>query len=524
MKASLLAVAAGLLAQAVPSVSQLLGGGALHGRPRGIKQQTHSDPDLVKNGTFDQLLDHNDPGKGTFKQRYWWDASEWGGPGSPIFLMNPGETAADGYKGYLEDGTITGRYAKEFGGAVILIEHRYWGKSIPFAELTAETLQYLDLPQSIFDMTYFATHVPLEFDDSNGGANAPASPWILVGGSYSGALAAWTSIIDPGVFWAYHASSAVVQAIGDFHAYFDAVERAIPRNCSADVRAVVAHVDAVLAAAADDDDDDAAILELKDMFGLGHLDHHDDFAAGVADPMGAWQNDPDAVFEFCDEIETSGGSTTSAAGVGLELALPAYAAYINRTVAARCSQTGECDTYSDAIDWDQPTYLDGDRQWQWMLCHNPFGWWQVGPPAPGADGQQQHVVSSFLRPDHYERTCPLQFPETNGFVPGITRGFTPAHLNLYTGGGWDADFRRVLFVNGEFDPWIEATVSARRRPGGPRNSTGDGDAPVLVIRNGMHAPELVINDVPEELSVLPDQIAVMERWLGEWVAPSSSSS
>ena len=41
-------------------------------------------------------------------------------------------------------------------------------------------------------------------------------PWVFSGGSYSGALSAWTQAKDPGTFWAYHASSAVVQTIDDF--------------------------------------------------------------------------------------------------------------------------------------------------------------------------------------------------------------------------------------------------------------------------------------------------------------------
>lgn len=33
---------------------------------------------------FTQLLDHNDPRKGTFQQKYWWNAQNWAGPGSPV--------------------------------------------------------------------------------------------------------------------------------------------------------------------------------------------------------------------------------------------------------------------------------------------------------------------------------------------------------------------------------------------------------------------------------------------------------
>ena len=35
-------------------------------------------------GYFTQLLDHNDPSKGTFKQKFWWNAEFWKGPGSPV--------------------------------------------------------------------------------------------------------------------------------------------------------------------------------------------------------------------------------------------------------------------------------------------------------------------------------------------------------------------------------------------------------------------------------------------------------
>lgn len=35
-------------------------------------------------GFFDQLLDHDNPSKGTFKQKFWWNSEFWAGPGSPV--------------------------------------------------------------------------------------------------------------------------------------------------------------------------------------------------------------------------------------------------------------------------------------------------------------------------------------------------------------------------------------------------------------------------------------------------------
>lgn len=35
---------------------------------------------------FTQLLDHDDPSKGTFQQKFWWNSQYWAGPGSPVCL------------------------------------------------------------------------------------------------------------------------------------------------------------------------------------------------------------------------------------------------------------------------------------------------------------------------------------------------------------------------------------------------------------------------------------------------------
>jgi hypothetical protein len=87
---------------------------------------------------------------------------------------------------------------------------------------------------------------------------------------------------------------------------------------------------------------------------------------------------------------------------------------------------------------------------------------------------------------------------------------------MYTG-GWDAKFERVLFVNGEFDPWKSATVSSDFKPGGPLKSTEK--VPVIEIKNGVHCPDLVIGETAEAIPLYDDMFTVMEKWLGEWQGP-----
>jgi len=477
-------------------------------RRPGIKSVDHPNPDIIVNGTFDQILDHNDPSKGNFSQRYWYDAQYWNGPGSPVFLMNAGENAADAYLGYLHNGTLSGLYAQHFGGAVILIEHRYWGESIPADTLNAETLQYLDLPNAIADMTYFAKTVALGFDNSSGGANADESPWVLMGGSYPGALAAWVQRREPGTFWAYHASSAVVETITDFWEYYVPIEEALPGNCSSDVKAVVHYVDGVLGGGSASD-----VANLKAMFGLAFLDHDDDFAVQIARPLARWQESQQDVFDFCDYIETTSTGSVSSEPVGLDVALPLYAAWVNATAGASCRQYDNCDTYANEESFNTPDVLNADRQWEWLLCHNPFSWWQTGPSS--SDGT--NIISIFNTVDHWQRTCPLRFPETNGFVSGSVEGFTAEHLDLYTG-GWDGDSERVLFVNGEFDPWRSATLSSDFRPGGALNSSDS--VPIFVVENGVHCPELVIGEVAEALPLYDGMINIMGGWLSDWAQKS----
>ncbi len=375
----------------------------------------------------------------------------------------------------------------------------------------------------MLDVAYFAKNVSFDLGgDFGSNDNSDNAPWVLMGGSYPGALTAWIQQKVPGVFYAYHASSAVVETITDFYTYFAPIDEALPANCSADVRAVVQYVDHVLA-----NGNARQIASLKAGFGLGNLDHHDDFAVQVSYPLRQWQEDEAEVQFFCDFLETGDADgddgdhpailLSNPNGVGLGTALPRYQYYINATRGPLCGGKGntDCNTYVDTDAFNQPDDFDDNRQWDWLCCHNPFGWWQVGKPN-STDGTF-NIVSAFVDVNFFARTCPLMFPAVHGYTSGLARGFTPEHLDLYTG-GWDAPFERVLFVNGEVDPWRSATVSSDFRPGGRRNATAD--MPVFVVPGGNHCPELTLDAYDGYPDLYDDIVAVMKKWLKAWKAPS----
>jgi hypothetical protein len=163
--------------------------------------------------------------------------------------------------------------ARELGAAVIVLEHRYWGTSTPFFDLSTKNLQYLTLKNSILDLTYFANNAKLPFDPEQK-SHPKKAPWIFSGGSYSGALAAWTESVAPGTFYVYHSSSAPTEAVGDYWGYFLPVQEGMPKNCSKDISRVIDYVDQVGTHGSVKQQ-----KELQSMFGLGGLNHYDDFAS-----------------------------------------------------------------------------------------------------------------------------------------------------------------------------------------------------------------------------------------------------
>lgn len=173
---------------------------------------------------------------------------------------------------YATTARTTGVIAQELGAAIIVLEHRYWGFSSPFQELTTENLQYLTLKNSIADLNYFALKAKLPFD-TTGASNADKAPWVLVGGSYSGALTAWTeATTKPSVMWAYYASSAVVETIGNYWSYFLPETEHMPKNCSTDIALVVEYLDNI-----GERGTSKQQAAAKELFGLGGLAHYDDF-------------------------------------------------------------------------------------------------------------------------------------------------------------------------------------------------------------------------------------------------------
>ncbi|CAA3021272.1 lysosomal Pro-X carboxypeptidase-like [Olea europaea subsp. europaea] len=160
---------------------------------------------------FTQILDHfnfHPQSYQTFQQRYLINDKYWGGPNTnaPIFVYTGNEGEIEWFAqntGFLFE------TAPLFKSLLIFIEHRFYGKSIPFggdkekAYSNSSTLGYLSSTQALAD---YATLII----DLKHNLSATDSPVVAFGGSYGGMLAAWFRLKYPHVAIGALASSAPI--------------------------------------------------------------------------------------------------------------------------------------------------------------------------------------------------------------------------------------------------------------------------------------------------------------------------
>ncbi|TQN66708.1 putative extracellular serine carboxypeptidase, partial [Colletotrichum shisoi] len=404
-------------------------------------------------GFFEQLIDHDAPELGTFQQRYWWNATYWKGPGSPIVLFTPGEVAAEAYSGYLTDRALTGNIAKAIGGAVVMGEHRNWGTSLPYTLQDTKNLQQHTMTNAVLDFVNLARNLELPFD-TNSSSNAPQAPWVFTGGSYSGVLAAAIAKLAPGTLWAYHSSSGPVEATYDYR----------------DFERIIDHVDNVLVTGTDDE-----VYALKKKFGLQDVAHKDDFASALVGPLGYWQSIQlysgySAFYAMCDAVEGATGNFTAPneKGAGLPKALDNYARWwSSEYLPGTCASYGVAEWQDpsnvacfDSYNETSPIYTDWTadnqfgRTWYWMLCNEPFFYWQTGAPE-----DRPSIVSRFVTPEYYQRQCDLFFPKQGEFTYASNSGKTVEDLNKATG-GWHFTNTTRLIWNGDVNAGVKAVITA----------------------------------------------------------------
>lgn len=157
-------------------------------------------------GNFAQNIDHFGKTSQTFNQRFWVNSDYAAqSDNAPILFHICGEgNAEEGY--FLNDNALP--WAKALGAHIVYLEHRYYGKSLPFADLSADHLQYLTLDNVLEDFAIFQKSISA--------AKGWKGKWISIGGSYSGTLSALYRQKHPELVVGALASSApMISGVGE---------------------------------------------------------------------------------------------------------------------------------------------------------------------------------------------------------------------------------------------------------------------------------------------------------------------
>eukprot|EP00729_Bicosta_minor_P013222 gene13222-13825_t len=131
-----------------------------------------------------------------------------------VFLILGGEGPASA--AWLETNTAVMTYAASFNAGVIQLEHRFYGNSQPFKDLSTDHLQYLSSRQALADADNFVRNYVFK-------QYGTATKVVSFGGSYSGALSAWLRLKYPATIYAAIATSAPILAQENFAEYQNVV-------------------------------------------------------------------------------------------------------------------------------------------------------------------------------------------------------------------------------------------------------------------------------------------------------------
>ncbi|XP_059428304.1 uncharacterized protein LOC132162074 isoform X2 [Corylus avellana] len=171
---------------------------------------------LYKTNYFTQTLDHfnfNPQSYQTFQQRYLINDTYWGGAekNAPIFVYTGNE---GNIEWFAQNTGFMFENAPHFKALLVFIEHRFYGKSMPFggkkdvAYSNTSTLGYLSSTQALADYATLIT-------DLKQNLTATDSPVVVFGGSYGGMLAAWFRLKYPHIAIGALASSSPILNFGN---------------------------------------------------------------------------------------------------------------------------------------------------------------------------------------------------------------------------------------------------------------------------------------------------------------------
>ncbi|XP_053313875.1 lysosomal Pro-X carboxypeptidase isoform X2 [Spea bombifrons] len=419
-----------------------------------------------------------------FKQRYLISDTHWKKPGGPILFYTGNEgdiTLFCNNTGFMWD------VAEELQAMLVFAEHRYYGDSMPFGDLSFSDPKYLNYLTSEQALADFAVLIRFLKESIKG---AEDSAVIAIGGSYGGMLAAWFRMKYPHVVDGALASSAPIWQFEDLvpcNTYYQIVTNDFKKSgpgCSESVLNSWAAINRVaetsdglqwlsnafhLCAPLKNKDDVGAFKGwlIETWVSLAMVDYP--YPANFLEPLPAWPIE--VVCKFLKNPKSEEREL-------LENIFQAVNVYYNYTGNAPCLNTSQ--TASGSL---------GDLGWSYQACTE-----MVMPFC--SDG-----VSDMFEP----RTWDLQAYSDDCYKQWGVRPRASWITSVY-GGKNISSYSNIIFSNGGLDPWSA---------GGVKESISDSLV-AIVIPEGAHHLDLRSNSAYDPRSVLQAralEVQYMKKWI-----------
>ena len=113
-----------------------------------------------------------------FENRFWFDDTYYH-PGGPVIIQNAGELTGEDFLADLQIG-LHHELAKATNGIAVLLEHRYYGHSLPVLVRNVEAFRFLTVEQAMADQAYFARNIVFPGKEHLN-LTAPNTPWFAIG-------------------------------------------------------------------------------------------------------------------------------------------------------------------------------------------------------------------------------------------------------------------------------------------------------------------------------------------------------
>lgn len=366
---------------------------------------------------FEQRLDHFDmQNSATFRTRYWVNKQYWSkeNGGGPLFLYLCGEWTCSNQP----ESSYVSHLAKEYGAMLVVHEHRYYGMSQPFADWSTPNLKWLNTDQALADVAYFATTLSEQFAQEYG---VPKKRWLVIGGSYPGALVSWFRNKYPHIAFGAWSSSGVVNAIQDFHQFDETVTFALRKSgeeCPATLRKLIEFTDAEFDAGRGD--------AIKAQWNAAEM-RDDEFFWFYSDVIAETVQYGQRT-ELCERVLKLGND---------------YVAINQMINDWQVGKTmGRDDYWSTSLQNITINFAKNGRQWSWQYC-SELGYLQT--PAQ----KYPPLKNKGLTLDFWHTYCSRIFGQDT---------FPDTHLWNLRYGGANPAVSKVFYFNGDEDPWKESGI------------------------------------------------------------------